>query len=73
MYSGFRLGAAVYGLNVETTNQSIEEDLGTGFTLPSVQIIPFALRGYITENIGISFETAILGPHALALGLNYRF
>ncbi len=73
MYSGFRIGATRYGLKVETTNQSIKDDLGTGFMLPSVQIIPFALRGYVTENIGISFETAILGPHALALGLNYRF
>lgn len=73
MYSGFRVGTTIYGLKVETTDQSIKDDLGTGFILPSVQIIPFALRGYVTENIGISFETAILGPHALALGLNYRF
>ncbi len=75
MYSGLRLGVTNWGTKVEASNPALEEDLNaTSFIglVPSVQLIPFALRGYITENLGLSFETGIGTPHFFAIGLNYR-
>ncbi|MEM0993834.1 MAG: hypothetical protein AAF847_06065 [Bacteroidota bacterium] len=75
MYSGFRLGVTNWGLGIETNNSSIEEDLETSSfagIAPTGQLIPFALRAYFNENLGISFELGIGAPHAIALGVNYR-
>lgn len=75
LYSGFRLGLTNWGTKVEATDPRFEENLKEsnifGFA-PSIQIIPFALRGYVTEQIGISFETGIGTPHFFAFGINYR-
>ena len=41
--------------------------------LPTAQFIPFGIRGYITENIGIGVELGV-GPASFLSGnLNYRF
>jgi hypothetical protein len=73
LYSGLRFGLTTWGTKVETTDAAFEEDFNTIFAVnPSVQVIPFALRGYITENLGISFETGLGAPHFFAIGLNYR-
>ncbi|MFZ4542554.1 MAG: hypothetical protein ACOYOA_00760 [Saprospiraceae bacterium] len=78
MYSGVRLGVGIWSLKYSSTNPSFDPDneikglRGSG-ALPQFQIIPFALRGYITDNIGLGFETAIGSPYMASLSLNYRF
>ncbi|MEN0045829.1 MAG: hypothetical protein AAF806_02085 [Bacteroidota bacterium] len=75
MYSGFRLGITSWGLNVDASDPDIEEDFQTSpfaGIVPTGQIIPFALRAYLSEKLGLSFELGIGAPHAIALGLNYR-
>lgn len=75
MYSGFRLGITSWGLNVDASDPDVEDDLQTSpfaGIVPTGQIIPFALRAYLNENLGISFELGIGAPHAIALGVNYR-
>lgn len=75
LYSGIRLGLTSWGLNVSSADANFEQEV-EDFSLfgvnPAVQIIPFALRGYLTENIGLNFEFAVGAPHFFALGLNYR-
>lgn len=45
----------------------------TSFALFQAQLILFGLRGYVTENIGISSELALGSPYYFSLGANYRF
>lgn len=76
MYSGFRLGVTNWDTTVEPSDPALEEDLQTSNIVglnPSIQFIPFALRGYVLENLGINFETGIGTPHWISFGLNYRF
>ncbi|MEM6696926.1 MAG: hypothetical protein AAF599_00920, partial [Bacteroidota bacterium] len=64
-----------WGLNVDASDPDIEEDFQTSpfaGIVPTGQIIPFALRAYLSENLGLSFELGIGAPHAIALGVNYR-
>jgi len=75
MYSGLRVGIVNSGTKIEVSNPDVRDDFESIPFLgvrPSIQLIPFALRGYVTDNIGISFETAIGAPHFFALGVNYR-
>ncbi|MEL6721570.1 MAG: hypothetical protein AAFP82_22930, partial [Bacteroidota bacterium] len=75
MYSGFRLGVTSWGLDIDSSDPDVEEDLKSSpfaGIVPTGQFIPFALRAYLTENLGISFELGIGAPHAIALGVNYR-
>ncbi len=44
-----------------------------GFVLPQVQFIPFGMRYYVTDNIGVNGEVAIGAPYYISLGANYRF
>lgn len=37
------------------------------------QVIPFGMRAYITDNIGLNFETALGAPHFFSGGLSVRF
>jgi hypothetical protein len=79
MYSGIRLGAGIWSTGLTSTIPNLSTtDLpgggrakGTG-ALPTVQFIPFALRGYVTENLGLGFETAIGSPYMACIQLNYR-
>lgn len=75
LYSGFRVGLTAWGTDIQSEDDQFEDDLeASGFIgiNPAIQIIPFALRGYVTENIGLNFETAIGAPHFFSIGLNYR-
>ena len=75
MYSGLRLGVSNWGIKAESSSDTFSEDLqNTRFSgaFPAVQVIPFALRGYVTENIGLNFETGLGTPHYFAIGVNYR-
>jgi hypothetical protein len=75
MYSGIRLGVGIWNTDLKATNPNFTSDevdnLRSG-ALPQIQIIPFALRGYVTDNIGIGFETAIGSPYMASLQLTYR-
>jgi hypothetical protein len=44
-----------------------------GYVLPQVQFIPFGMRYYVTDNIGVNGELAIGAPYYISLGANYRF
>ena len=77
MYSGLRLGLGIWNIKFTSTNPQFDPEKefkglrGNG-VLPQFQLIPFALRGYITENIGLGFETAIGSPYMASLSLQYR-
>ncbi|MEM8528827.1 MAG: hypothetical protein AAGG68_29600 [Bacteroidota bacterium] len=74
MYSGFRVGITNWRLGFDTSNPNLEEDLKDSpffGIVPTAQLIPFALRAYLSENFGLSFELGIGAPHAIALGVNY--
>jgi opacity protein-like surface antigen len=44
-----------------------------GFAFPQVQVIPFGMRYYITENIGLNAEVALGAPYYFAAGANVKF
>jgi hypothetical protein len=76
MYSGARLGIGIWSFDAKGSNANfdVEEEFGQlrSGVAPQIQIIPFGLRGYVTENIGIGFETAIGSPYMASLQLTYR-
>jgi hypothetical protein len=78
MYSGFRIGANIWSANIKADRELLPEDFGdvplknAGATL-GLQFIPFGLRGYVTEHVGLGFELGLGGPHYAALQLDYRF
>lgn len=77
MYSGVRVGVGIWKIKFDSdlTNFTVDKLNGVfaRSVSPQVQVIPFALRGYITENIGLGFETAIGSPYMASLSLQYRF
>lgn len=76
MYSGFRIGVGIWNFSPDTQIPDFEaEDAIDGLrsgVLPQVQLVAFGLRGYVTNNIGIGFETNIGSPYFASLQLNYR-
>ena len=76
MYSGIRLGVGIWNNKFTSTNPAFkaEDELARlrNGVAPQVQVIPFGLRGYVTDNIGIGFETAIGSPYMACLQLTYR-
>lgn len=82
MYSGISLGASIWTGSVDGDGTIVEEiengaetslrGVKSSGVLPTGQITLFGLRGYVTENIGIGFETAIGAPYFASLQLNYR-
>ena len=76
MYTGFRLGVGLWKSDIVASNKDFDPyatipGLRNG-ALPQAQFIPFGLRGYVTDNIGIGFETAIGSPYFASLQLTYR-
>lgn len=76
LYSGFRLGVNIWSLNFKADEGLLPEDVtgrvrdsGAG---PAFQIIPFGMRGYITPNLALGFETGFGAPHYLSAQLSYR-
>lgn len=77
LYSGIRLGGSIWTGSVDATEDLNVEDVisgvsGTGFR-PGVSFIPFGLRGYVTDNIGLGFETHVGAPYWGCFQVNYRF
>lgn len=77
MYSGLRLGAKRWSTDFTTTG-TLKDYFDEGDIAPinngiNVQIIPFGLRYYITDNIGLGFETALGAPYFSAIQINGRF
>ncbi len=76
MYSGIRIGAGIWNNTFTSTNPDFkpEDELARikNGVAPQIQIVPFGLRGYVTDNIGIGFETAIGSPYMACLQLTYR-
>jgi len=77
MYSGVRLGIGIWKVGFKSDLTALTpgelNKILTRSVSPQFQVIPFALRGYITENIGLGFETAIGSPYLASLSLQYRF
>lgn len=75
LYSGLRVGYTMWGTNAKDAPSSFdpenELDIKGGTIAP--QLVLFGLRGYVTDNIGLSTEIAIGAPHFFTLGVNYRF
>ena len=79
LYSGLRVGYSFWIADVavkESRDEVIEEEVRAA--LPqisgiSLQLIPFGMRFYITENLGLNGELAIGSPHFISGGLSYRF
>ena len=86
-YSGFKVGITYIktSVNVGTDDLSDREVLdallGNNWFLnrsyrgvrPTFQFIPVGMRAYITEHIGVGFETAIGPTYYLSGQLTYRF
>jgi hypothetical protein len=77
LYSGFRVGAKLVSADVTSNGETLDpEEVNAAFRgigRVNFQFIPFAMRGYITQNIGLGFELGFGAPHYAALQLNYRF
>jgi hypothetical protein len=76
LYSGFRLGVTNWLTTANASDAAFEADLENDIpffgVVPTGQLIPFAMRIYFNENLGVNFETGIGAPHFLAIGVNYR-
>lgn len=74
MYSGVRLGMTNWKTSSESTSGAVSDFFGDGFSGWSFapQLIAFGLRYYVTDNIGLSFESTLGAPHFLSAGVNYR-
>lgn len=75
LYQGVRVGYLMWNTKTEVSETVFdpETDLNLNFGRPSVQLVLFGMRGYVTENIGLSTELAVGAPHFLTVGANYRF
>jgi hypothetical protein len=71
-YSGIRVGFSSWSINSDIDNSAFAALNTFDGILFSAQLIPLGIRGYLTENIGVSLETGIGAPHFLSLGVNYR-
>lgn len=86
LYTGFRLGLNFtrisLGAGTEdlTNNEILDELLSNNWLLrrsyngvrPTVQFIPFGMRGYVTDRLAIGFEAALGPTYFLGAQLNYR-
>lgn len=75
-YSGFRVGVNIWSINFKADDGLLPEDI-TGRVRDSgagvaFQVIPFGMRGYITPNLALGFETGLGSPHYLSAQLSYR-
>jgi hypothetical protein len=76
MYSGLRVGIKRWN-NTLTATGTLKDVLTPNGVWPSLnglnaQVIPFGLRYYVTNNLGLGFETAFGAPYFAALQVNYR-
>lgn len=74
MYSGVRVGMTNWNLSTESTSGAASDFFGDTFNGWSFapQLVAFGLRYYVTDNIGLSFESTVGAPHFLSVGANYR-
>lgn len=77
LYSGFRLGVNIFTLSLKANEDGlipgeITGDLRESGATVAFQVIPFGLRGYITPNLALGFETGLGAPHYLSAQLSYR-
>jgi len=74
LYSGIRIGYVFWTSKIESNDPaySILDDYASGVGRLNVGIVPFGARFYVTDNIGINFETALGAPYMFGAGLNYK-
>jgi hypothetical protein len=73
MYSGLRIGATLWNGSVSGASAGFTElDNLTSGVVVAPQVILFGFRYFVTNNIGLSFESSVGAPHYLNFGVNYR-
>lgn len=74
IYTGFKVGYIVFNTGPvsgpNASNSNIESMLNN--SRPSLGFIPLGLRWYVTEQLGIMFESSLGVPTFLSAGLSYR-
>ncbi len=76
LYSGLRLQMISIGLAADTTDPNFDFAEGTAVTIgvrPGLAVVPFGMRAYVTENIGVGFELNIGAPYIANMGVSARF
>lgn len=75
LYSGIRPGMTGWSTTFSSDVEGVEaEDLGTSFSgsRMSFGVIPFGMRGYFNDNIGLNFELNFGSPYLVTGGIAYR-
>lgn len=74
IYTGFKFGYILFNTGQisgpNASNSNIEKELNN--SRPSIGFIPLGLRWYVTEQLGIMFESSLGVPTFLSAGLSYR-
>ncbi len=77
MYTGFRVGITSWLGEVEADGDEGRVEygsyniLGSGL-VPAFQVIPFGMKIYFSERIGMNFETGVGTPHFISGGVSIR-
>lgn len=77
MYSGFRVGVTNWLGSISTDGDDGIVEFNNYNILrmgmvPAFQVIPFGMKWYIGERVGLNFETGIGTPHTLSGGISIR-
>jgi hypothetical protein len=72
MYSGFRLGFTFWNIEVNATDPNFDILDKFAPSRPTAGIIPFGLRYYMSDDLGVNFETAIGSPYVFSVGAQYK-
>jgi len=71
MYSGMRIGYSNWSFKNDSSDPLY--DAGLSITIPvAMQIVPFAMRYYFTDMIGLHLETGLIGPYFIAGGVSLK-
>lgn len=72
-YSGAKIGMNYYSVDVETKDVDNPSWLRTGGTSFGFQLIPIGVRAYVSNNLGIFFETGVGAPCLISGGICLGF
>ena len=76
LYSGVRLQLIYWSVNADTTDPNFnfaDNKIFSAGIRPGIGVVPFGMRAYVTENIGIGFELNIGAPYIANVGVSGRF
>lgn len=74
IYTGFKFGYILFNTGEisgpNASNSNIEKELNN--SRPSIGFIPLGLRWYLSDQLGVMFESSLGVPTFLSAGLSYR-